>query len=157
MPLQASLQNFAWTDEHRARVHAERAAQCCSEAQREAVRAEPVFCFETAYKALYWSVLAYRIQARRPNTGSCNVCELFAADDDCLHTDLYAVHGAHKGPAAALCWIRPVSPKITAERMRRFLSQRLQDTAVTVAELATDQADRAAEARFCVPDCCNVI
>jgi len=62
--VQASLQSFAWTEEHRARVRAERAAQCSSALQREAVLAEPVFCFETACKALYWSILVYRLQAR---------------------------------------------------------------------------------------------
>ncbi len=61
---QASLQSFAWTEEHRARVRAQRAAQCGSNLQREAVLAEPVFCFETACKALYWSILVYRLQAR---------------------------------------------------------------------------------------------
>jgi len=61
---QASLQSFAWTEEHRARVRAERTAQCGSDLQREAVLAEPVFCFETACKALYWSILVYRLQAR---------------------------------------------------------------------------------------------
>ena len=66
---QASLQNFAWTEDHRARVCAERAAQGGSEAQRAAVLAEPVFCFETACKALYWSMLVYRLQARRPRAG----------------------------------------------------------------------------------------
>ena len=65
MCLKAALQNFAWTEEHRARVRAERAAQCGSEAQRQAMLKEPVFCFETAYKALYWSILVYRIQARQ--------------------------------------------------------------------------------------------
>ena len=65
---QASLQNFAWTEAHRERVRAERAAQCGSESQREAVLAEPVFCFETACKTLYWSILVYRIQARKPSS-----------------------------------------------------------------------------------------
>ena len=64
---QASLQSFAWTEEHRARVRAERAAQCGSASQREALLAEPVFCFETACKALYWSSLVYRLQARLPH------------------------------------------------------------------------------------------
>ena len=45
-------------------MHAERAAQCGSELQRKAVLAEPVFCFETACKALYWSTLVYRLQVR---------------------------------------------------------------------------------------------
>ena len=67
--MQASLQKFAWTEAHRDGVIAERAAQCGSESQRAAVLAEPVFCFETACKALYWSMLVYRIQARpRPRT-----------------------------------------------------------------------------------------
>jgi hypothetical protein len=65
LPLtQAALQNFAWTEQSRERIKAERAAQCSTDVQREAALAEPVFCFETACKALYWSILVYRIQAR---------------------------------------------------------------------------------------------
>ena len=63
---QASLQSFAWTEKDRAQVRAERAAQCGSELQRKAVLAEPVFCFETACKALYWSTLVYRLQVHLP-------------------------------------------------------------------------------------------
>ena len=65
---QASLQSFAWMEEHRERLRAARAAQCSSEVQRETVLAEPVFCFETACKTLYWSLLVYRIQARLSST-----------------------------------------------------------------------------------------
>ena len=62
---QAALQNFAWTERSRVQIQAERNAQCSTDAQREALLAEPVFCFETACKALYWSILVYRLQARR--------------------------------------------------------------------------------------------
>ena len=61
---QVALQNFAWTERSRDGTQAERAAQCSTDAQREAALAEPVFCFETACKALYWSFLVYRLQAR---------------------------------------------------------------------------------------------
>ena len=55
-------------EEHRTRVRDERSAKCSNESQREAVLAEPVFCFETACKALYWSMLVYRLQVCLPTT-----------------------------------------------------------------------------------------
>ena len=64
LSMQASLQEFAWTERPRDQILAERASQCSTHAQREAAFAEPVFCFETACKALYWSILVYRLQAR---------------------------------------------------------------------------------------------
>ena len=60
---QAALQEFAWTELPRDRIMAEQADDRTA-AQKEAVLTEPVFCFETACKALYWSILVYRIQAR---------------------------------------------------------------------------------------------
>ncbi len=47
-------------------MRAERAMQCSSDAQRAALLGEPVFCFETACKALYWSTLVYRLQVWLP-------------------------------------------------------------------------------------------
>lgn len=73
---QALLQKFAWTEGQRTQFRAARAAQCYSELQREALLAEPVFCFETACKALYWSMLVYRIQARRFSTDGLAVCRI---------------------------------------------------------------------------------
>jgi hypothetical protein len=61
---QAALQEFAWTERPRDRILADRATECSTDVQTAAVLTEPVFCFETACKALYWSILVYRVQAR---------------------------------------------------------------------------------------------
>ena len=61
---QAALQNFAWTERSLYSIQAERAVHCSTNAQKAAMLAEPIFCLETACKALYWSILVYRIQAR---------------------------------------------------------------------------------------------
>jgi hypothetical protein len=61
--LQAALQNFAWTEQSRDQIQIDRAVQCSTIAQKKAMLAEPVFCLETACKALYWSIFVYRIQA----------------------------------------------------------------------------------------------
>ena len=74
--LQAALQNFAWTERSRDQIRITRAVQCSTTMQREAAFAEPVFCFETACKALYWSILVYRIQARPVNQPPANAAHV---------------------------------------------------------------------------------
>jgi hypothetical protein len=49
---------------------AERAAKMHGPAAAEALAAEPMFCFETALKALYWSTLVYRYDETAPDLTS---------------------------------------------------------------------------------------
>ena len=61
------LQQFAWTEEEKPGRLAERAARPAATAAAGALSAEPMFCFETALKALYWSTLVYRYDETSPD------------------------------------------------------------------------------------------
>ncbi|BDA48303.1 probable lipase at C-terminar half [Coccomyxa sp. Obi] len=61
------LQQFAWTEEEKPGRLAERAARPAATAAAGALSAEPMFCFETALKALYWSTLVYRYDEKSPD------------------------------------------------------------------------------------------
>lgn len=50
------LQEFAWTERKQCEMLATRNASSTSD---KTIAAEPMFCFETAMKAFYWSGLVY--------------------------------------------------------------------------------------------------
>ena len=54
--LQVWLQEFGWTESKQCELLAVRNATSTSD---ETIAAEPMFCFETAMKAFYWSGLVY--------------------------------------------------------------------------------------------------
>lgn len=56
--LQVWLQLFSWTEKDLPHWIAERASLLKN---RAAIEKEPMFCFETAVKLLYWAGLAYEI------------------------------------------------------------------------------------------------
>jgi hypothetical protein len=58
--LQAWLAEFAWTESDIPRKRAERASSLPPESfEHFCIDCEPLFCFETAVKMLYWSFLVY--------------------------------------------------------------------------------------------------
>ncbi|EIE18442.1 hypothetical protein COCSUDRAFT_68209 [Coccomyxa subellipsoidea C-169] len=65
--LQVWLQQFAWTEAQKTERLAERLTRLTGPAAAEALAAEPMFCFETALKALYWSTLVYRYDETAPD------------------------------------------------------------------------------------------
>ncbi len=62
--IQVWLQEFAWTEAKQRDLLAIRNEVTGSESNLD-IAAEPMFCFETALKALFWSGLTY---------DSCQVC-----------------------------------------------------------------------------------
>ncbi len=64
---QVWLQQFAWTEAQKTERLAERLTRLTGPAAAEALAAEPMFCFETALKALYWSTLVYRYDETAPD------------------------------------------------------------------------------------------
>lgn len=53
------LQEFAWTEEEKGEKVARR--ESAGPKGRQLAK-EPMFCFETAFKLLYWSLLVYEYQ-----------------------------------------------------------------------------------------------
>lgn len=59
--MQVWLQYFAWT-EHNVAASIKRRSDCSGLHDKLPLSKEPMFCFETAVKLLYWCGLAYELQ-----------------------------------------------------------------------------------------------
>ena len=64
---QVWLQQFAWTEDAKPGRLAERGEHTRDPGAAEQLQREPMFCFETALKALYWSTLVYRYDESAPD------------------------------------------------------------------------------------------
>lgn len=63
--MQVWLQEFAWLEEE-AETSLQTRNGRGSNRHFEALKAEPIFCMQTATTALYWALLAYHVQEVRP-------------------------------------------------------------------------------------------
>lgn len=59
LPLQVWLQEFAWTEDDLPNKKEERSSSLPSGSDVEQLNREPMWCFETAIKLMYWSFLCY--------------------------------------------------------------------------------------------------
>jgi hypothetical protein len=64
---QVWLQQWAWTEGQKPERLAERAEKIRDPVSAAFLAQEPMFCFETALKALYWSTLVYRYDENAPD------------------------------------------------------------------------------------------
>ena len=71
--VQVWLQQFAWTEQsHKARIQKRNALP----ADETMLEGEPMFCFETAVKLLYWSGFVYDYDEVRANLACVRIaCE----------------------------------------------------------------------------------
>ena len=58
--LQVWLQQFAWLEREKPEKVAERATYTSNPGTAKSLNDEPLFCLETALKAIYWATLVYR-------------------------------------------------------------------------------------------------
>jgi hypothetical protein len=58
--LQVWLQQFAWLEKEKPEKIAERATYTSDPGTAKCLNDEPLFCLETALKAIYWATLVYR-------------------------------------------------------------------------------------------------
>jgi hypothetical protein len=56
------MQEFAWSERELPGRRAERRSGLCGPAESCPMDTEPMFCFETSLKMLYWSMLVYRYE-----------------------------------------------------------------------------------------------
>ena len=56
------LQEFAWSERELPGRREERRSGLCGPAENCPMDTEPMFCFETSLKMLYWSMLVYRYE-----------------------------------------------------------------------------------------------
>ena len=61
------LQQFAWTEAEKPGRLADRAEHGRTPGAAASLAEEPMFCMETALKALYWATLVYRYDERAPD------------------------------------------------------------------------------------------
>lgn len=64
---QVWLQQFAWTEAEKPGKLADRCEHVTNPASAASLDEEPMFCVETALKALYWSTLVYRYDENAPD------------------------------------------------------------------------------------------
>ena len=64
---QVWLQQFAWTEAEKPSRLADRCEHVTCPASAASLDEEPMFCLETALKALYWSTLVYRYDEMAPD------------------------------------------------------------------------------------------
>ena len=64
---QVWLQQFAWTEAEKPGRLADRAEHGRTPGAAASLAEEPMFCMETALKALYWATLVYRYDERAPD------------------------------------------------------------------------------------------
>ena len=64
---QVWLQQFAWTEAEKPNRLADRCEHVTCPASAASLDEEPMFCLETALKALYWSTLVYRYDEMAPD------------------------------------------------------------------------------------------
>jgi len=64
---QVWLQQFAWTEAEKPGRLADRCEHMTCPASAASLDEEPMFCVETALKALYWSTLVYRYDEMAPD------------------------------------------------------------------------------------------
>jgi len=64
---QVWLQQFAWTETEKPSRLADRCEHMTCPASAASLDEEPMFCVETALKALYWSTLVYRYDEMAPD------------------------------------------------------------------------------------------
>ena len=65
--LQVWLQKFAWTEAEKPGRLADRCEHGRTPGVAASLAEEPMFCMETALKALYWATLVYRYDERAPD------------------------------------------------------------------------------------------
>ena len=64
--VQVWLQQFAWTEAEKPAKLADRCEHMTNPDSAASLDEEPMFCIETALKALYWSTLVYRYDENAP-------------------------------------------------------------------------------------------
>ncbi len=64
---QVWLQQFAWTEGEKPAKLADRCEHVTNPDSAASLDEEPMFCMETALKALYWSTLVYRYDENAPD------------------------------------------------------------------------------------------